>query len=203
MSVAPAVTQDVPFRVKKKLDPALYRIELGQLTQHNIKQLRLINQVVFPVSYTEKFYTDVLKNSHMCRLAYFNDIVVGAVSYRVDNVSVKPEGSGTDDVAAPPSSVVKKCYIMTLGCLAPYRGLGIGTVMLKHVVRFCHKHGSIRSIYLHVHVENDVAVAFYKHFGFEITGQVEGYYRSVQPQTAYILEKQLNPSDTIDSCDSD
>ncbi|THD20411.1 N-acetyltransferase NAT13 [Fasciola hepatica] len=188
---------------KKKRDPALYRIELGQLTAHNIKQLRLINQVVLPVSYAEKFYTDLLKNSHMCRLAYFNDIVVGAVSYRVDNVIAK-QGDGAAEDTTPNSHYLKKCYIMTLGCLAPYRGLGIGTVMLKHVVRFCKKHGGIRSIYLHVHVENSGAVAFYKRFGFDITGEVEDYYRCVEPKTAYILEKNLSHSDYENlSSDSD
>lgn len=41
--------------------------------------------------------------------AYFNDIPVGAVCCRVDH-----------------SQNQKRLYIMTLGCLAPYRRLGIG-----------------------------------------------------------------------------
>ena len=41
--------------------------------------------------------------------AYFNDIIVGAVCSREEKV----EGQ-------------KRLYIMTLGCLAPYRRLGIG-----------------------------------------------------------------------------
>ncbi|CAL8071931.1 unnamed protein product [Calicophoron daubneyi] len=191
-----------PIKQTKK-EKKSYRIELGQLTPHNIKQFRLINQVVFPISYTEKFYTDMLKNNNMCRLAYFNDIVVGAVSYRIEKVGAGGPDSTTD---GPPANnaLIKKCYIMTLGCLAPYRGLGIGRVMLRHVVRFCQKHEDIKSIYLHVHVENSGAVAFYKKFGFEITGEVEGYYRCVQPQSAFVLEKYLSPADAVDSCsDSD
>jgi hypothetical protein len=35
-------------------------IELGDITQHNFKQLKKINTVVFPVSYNDKFYKDVL-----------------------------------------------------------------------------------------------------------------------------------------------
>ena len=42
-------------------------------------------------------------------LAYYNDIVVGAVCCRVDK-----------------SDNGRRLYIMTLGCLAPYRRLGIG-----------------------------------------------------------------------------
>lgn len=29
-------------------------MELGDLTQHNIKQLRLLNQTIFPVTYNDK-----------------------------------------------------------------------------------------------------------------------------------------------------
>nr|CAX73304.1 N-acetyltransferase NAT13 [Schistosoma japonicum] len=175
------------------------KIELGQLTPHNIKQFRLINQTVFPVTYTEKFYSDVLKNSKMCRLAYFNDIVVGAVSYRIENVVVKNVDLAADDNYGQTSQTVKKCYIMTLGCLAPYRGYGVGTLMLKHVIKSCLKHGGIKSIYLHVHVGNEGAVAFYKRFGFEITGEVNDYYRRIHPQTAYVLERCLSATETRES----
>jgi len=44
--------------------------------------------------------------------AYFNDIIVGAVCSREERVDGQ-----------------KRLYIMTLGCLAPYRRLGIGTII--------------------------------------------------------------------------
>uniref|UniRef100_A0A5F9DE41 N-alpha-acetyltransferase 50 n=1 Tax=Oryctolagus cuniculus TaxID=9986 RepID=A0A5F9DE41_RABIT len=50
------------------------RIELGDVTPHNIKQLKRLNQVIFPVSYNDKFYKDALEVGELAKTAYFNDI---------------------------------------------------------------------------------------------------------------------------------
>ncbi len=42
-------------------------IELGDITRHNIKQLKRLNTVVFPVSYNEKFYQDVLEAGELAK----------------------------------------------------------------------------------------------------------------------------------------
>uniref|UniRef100_A0A8C9DLT5 N-alpha-acetyltransferase 50 n=1 Tax=Prolemur simus TaxID=1328070 RepID=A0A8C9DLT5_PROSS len=36
-------------------------MELGDVTPHNVKQLKRLNQVTFPVSYNDKVYKDVLE----------------------------------------------------------------------------------------------------------------------------------------------
>lgn len=54
--------------------------------------------------------------------AFYNDIVVGAVCCRVDV-----------------SENSRKLYIMTLGCLAPYRRLGIGKFASEMLFLFEHK----------------------------------------------------------------
>ena len=43
-------------------------IELGDLTQHNLKQLKVLNRDVFPVAYNEKFYKDLLGAGELCKL---------------------------------------------------------------------------------------------------------------------------------------
>lgn len=108
-------------------------IELGDVTPHNIKQLKKLNTVVFPVSYNDKFYVDVLEAGELAKLAYYNDIVVGAVCCRIDT---------TDNQ--------RRLYIMTLGCLSPYRRLGIGTVMFEHILNYAEKDGNFDSIFLWV-----------------------------------------------------
>ena len=59
-----------------------------------------VNAVVFPVVYHDKFYRDVLDAGDLAKLAYYNDIVVGAVCCRVDTSAESGE---------------RKLYIMTLG----------------------------------------------------------------------------------------
>ncbi|KAM7536009.1 hypothetical protein Aperf_G00000095169 [Anoplocephala perfoliata] len=147
MAAAEAPTNGVATKLKKAND---VRLELGELTVHNVNQLRVINRTVFP--------------PQLCRLAYFNDIVVGAVCYRFEKVE------GSDNL--------KKCYIMTLGCLAPYRRYGVGSLLLRHVLRKCAKNK-------------------------QITSKIENYYHRLSPQDAYILEKQLDHSVPIDDSDSD
>merc|ERR1712062_204083 len=147
------------------------RIDLGDVTPHNIKLLKKVNQVVFPIVYHDKFYKDVLESGEYAKLAYYNDVVVGAVCCRVDVTS--PED--------PNQATKKKLYIMTLGCLAPYRRLGIGTQMLKHVMDIVEKDGKFDSVVLHVQINNEGALRFYKRFGFEVVETKEAYYKRIEP----------------------
>ncbi|CAG0915799.1 unnamed protein product [Notodromas monacha] len=150
------------------------RIELGDVTPQNIKQLKMINQVVFPVSYNDKFYRDVLEAGELAKLSYYNDIIVGAVCCRVDVVDGQ-----------------RRLYIMTLGCLAPYRRHGIGTKMLEHVLAFVEKDGNFDSVFLHVQISNEGAINFYKKFGFEIIETKDHYYKRIEPADAHVLAKSV------------
>lgn len=151
-------------------------IELGDITVHNINQLKRLNQVVFPVTYNDKFYKDVLEVGELAKLAFFNDIVVGAVCCREDK-----------------SNGERRLYIMTLGTLAPYRRFGIGTVMLEHVLKICEKDGNFNNVFLHVQVNNEGAIKFYEKFGFEIVEQKQNYYKRIEPADAYVLQKTFVP----------
>jgi hypothetical protein len=42
--------------------------DLGELTQHNVKQLKVLNRDIFPVIYNEKFYKDLLEAGPLCKL---------------------------------------------------------------------------------------------------------------------------------------
>merc|ERR1712020_409382 len=77
-----------------KKGPDRVHIDLGEITQHNIKVLKKVNQVVFPVVYHDNFYKDVLEAGELAKLAFYNDIVVGAVCCRNDT-STSASGDST------------------------------------------------------------------------------------------------------------
>ncbi|KAH8549387.1 acyl-CoA N-acyltransferase [Umbelopsis sp. PMI_123] len=155
------------------------RIALGDLTPNNIGQLRALNSTLFPVNYSDKFYKEVLEVGEFAKLAYFNDVCVGAVCCRVEPVDTNENTS--------------KLYIMTLGVLKPYRHLGIGRKLLDHILEHAAttKEHNITSVYLHVQTTNQEALSFYKNQGFEITGTTTSYYKNIDDKDAHVLSKPI------------
>ncbi|KAL6544273.1 hypothetical protein OROGR_010770 [Orobanche gracilis] len=147
-------------------------VSLDSVRDKNLMQLRKLNTALFPVRYNDKYYADALATGEFTKLAYYCDICVGSIACRVE----KKESGGT------------RVYIMTLGVLAPYRGLGIGTKLVNHVLDLCLKQ-SIGEVYLHVQTNNEDAINFYKKFGFEITETIHNYYTNITPPDCYVVAK--------------
>ena len=120
---------------------------------------------------------DVLDAGELAKLVFYNDIVVGGVCCRVDASPVGRKVCKHFDLVIQDLNTLFQLYIMTLGCLAPYRRLGIGTKMLEHVLKVVQEDGNFASIFLHVQINNQSAIEFYKKFGFNIVETKEQYYK--------------------------
>lgn len=92
--------------------------------------------------------------------------------------------------------------MLTLGVLAPYRRLGIASQLLKHVLDIATNPDlkdsatpsqKVESLYAHVQVGNEEALALYSKHGFtQHTDIVKEYYKpNVQPRDAHLVEKIL------------
>merc|ERR1712113_1070427 len=172
------------------------RIVLDELTQHNIHQFRTINNSVLPIIYKEPFYTDALKSPiHFAKLAYFNDLVVGAVCFRLEDSSSENLGllKLGQNVESIQNAETKRIYIMTLGTLAAYRGYGVGSKMLEWVMQRASDFGDVNGIFLHLQTNNDVAKEFYEKNGFDQHSIIPAYYKRVSPNDAYLLGKTIEP----------
>ncbi|KAI6229061.1 N-alpha-acetyltransferase 50 [Aphelenchoides fujianensis] len=150
-------------------------IELGEITQHNLMQVKRLNEAVFPVTYNERFYQEVAERSELAKVVYFNDCIVGAVCCRLETKDNE-----------------KKLYIMTLGVIAAYRRFGVGGMLLNYVLELCDRDPAIKSVVLHVQINNESALSFYERFGFKKTSTLENYYKKVEPNAAFVLEKAVN-----------
>ncbi|KAJ3014648.1 N-alpha-acetyltransferase 50 [Thoreauomyces humboldtii] len=93
-----------------------FRKDLNDLTPNNVGQLKALNNVIFPEKRNDSFYTDAIKSEQLSKLALFNDVCVGGV------VATR-EG--------------KTITIVTLGVLVAYRRLGLGTMLLDHIIAQC------------------------------------------------------------------
>ncbi|XP_073285283.1 uncharacterized protein [Primulina huaijiensis] len=154
-------------------------ISLDGVRDKNLMQLKKLNTALFPVRYNDKYYADALTSGEFTKLAYYSDICVGSIACRLEK-----KDSGAIRV-----------YIMTLGVLAPYRGLGVGSRLLNHVLDLCVKQ-NIGEVYLHVQTNNEDAIKFYMKFGFEITETIHNYYTNITPPDCYVVSKFITESQT-------
>ena len=66
----------------------------------------------------------------------------------------------------------------------------LASKLLQQAIEWAKKK-NVKEIFLHVQSNNDVAVQFYKKFGFEKGELVQNYYKKIDPPHAYILSKKL------------
>ena len=66
-------------------------------------------------------------------------------------------------------------HLISIGVLRESRRKGVGTSLLKHLVRFLLNHG-VDELWLEVKSENNEAVGLYEKFGFERMNIVNDYY---------------------------
>mmetsp|Transcript_66498 Transcript_66498/g.77165 ORF Transcript_66498/g.77165 Transcript_66498/m.77165 type:complete len:160 (+) Transcript_66498:32-511(+) len=157
----PSKTKDLP-------------IAFGRITDKNTELVRALNLAVFPVVYQSSFYQSLPNYDNFTRLAFYNDILVGAISCREE----------TKDN--------EKClYILILGVLEPYRRYKVGSKLIEEVLKIVEGRKDLKYIYLHTQVGNETALKFYKKYGFEVTETLKDYYHDIQPADCHILKKNL------------
>eukprot|EP00919_Chromeraceae_sp_WS-2016_P058261 GHVR01138474.1.p1 GENE.GHVR01138474.1~~GHVR01138474.1.p1 ORF type:complete len:122 (+),score=11.14 GHVR01138474.1:1720-2085(+) len=119
-------------------DKRILKITHGSVNDKNINLLRKLNYDTFPVKYSTTLYAKiVMEYTLLSRLAYYNDIVIGAYTVRVEDYKE-----------------AKHAYILTFGVLEPYRRYGIGKQMMQNLENDVIHQTDAKGIYLHMHVIN-------------------------------------------------
>lgn len=95
---------------KRKVLP----ITMGEINDKNINLLRKLNFDTLPVKYSTGLYMKIVTQyTEFSRLAYYQDIVIGSYTVRVEDYKEQPHA-----------------YILTFVVLEPYRKCGIGKQMM-------------------------------------------------------------------------
>lgn len=151
------------------------KLDLGNLTEKNMGQLKKLNTATFPVKYKDQFYLDLVKYFDYCRLGFYADVLVGSICCRLED---REDGG-------------KALYIMTLSILEPYRKRNLASQLVQWILdraqsKECQEK-DVREIYLHVQTSNKTALQFYKKFGFKVTEKICDYYHNIDPPDCYVL----------------
>ncbi|KAG4107711.1 acyl-CoA N-acyltransferase [Neocallimastix lanati (nom. inval.)] len=165
--------------------PYCNKVSLQQITPYNINNIKNINKMVFPITYNEQFYNDIIYkyNKNLSRIALINNKAVGNICCRIEPSSNHPALDSNCDEEV--------MYIMTIAVLPQYRRHSIGTVLLNYIVNYCQRNTHIKTILLHAQATNKAAVSLYVKNGFEIVNIIQGYYKNVDCPDAYLFKKKI------------
>ncbi|KAG5367099.1 putative N-acetyltransferase san [Yarrowia sp. B02] len=153
------------------------KVQLDDLTPNNLGMLKRINAVVLPTTYTDSFYQEALTVGQLAKLAYYNEIPVGAIRccLEVPQEHTKPS----------------RIYIMTIAVLAPYRENGIGGMLLDHIEQYAREE-KVPELSVHALTDDADVLEWYKKRGFEVVDEVKGYYKRLTPaKDAFLMVKKL------------
>ena len=144
-----------------------------------IERLRVIDKYHFPVKYTDKYY-EALQLHVYNQLAFFNEALVGSCTCRFERINEGEE----------PATF--RLYVMTIGVLAPYRRLHIGTKLMKAVIDAVGAEQNVKIDHIALHVQvGSKAHDFYQSFGFDVKEEVKDYYTELDVNDALLLTKAI------------
>ena len=99
-----------------------------------------------------------------------NSILENMFLYEIDGKIV-----GICNIKALNKRRVKHRANLGITVLKEYWGQGIGSKLMEHTINYC-RVNSIKKIELTVRVDNKNALKMYKKFGFDIEGEIKGFF---------------------------
>lgn len=174
--------------------PSLHEsASLRPISEADIPPLRRINNLLLPVPYSPDFYTRaadptstsgrysrVISYTHSDTVDKKSNIVGGIVCRLVDD----PSSAGEN----------YNLYISSLSILSPYRGLGLVSSALDHVVATAvlDKGCDVTAVTAHVWTGHEESLGWYERRGFvKSETPVEGYYLKLRPSSAWVVRREI------------
>ncbi|KAI8819642.1 uncharacterized protein EV422DRAFT_100564 [Fimicolochytrium jonesii] len=132
-----------------------FRKALNDLTPNNIGQLKEVNKVLLGDELGQAVYDDALKVGDFAKLALFNDIIVGGIITAKSTVAEAKKN---------------KVEIVSLAVLPAYQKLGLGTMLLDHIINTSETQLAGSEIHVRIPTKDTAAVSFFTKRGFAASG---------------------------------
>ena len=198
-------------------------VSISPVTATTLPQFRRIITLLLPVPYSDKFFHEILRDDVVSSLTlaalWFDGPsstprVVSGIRCRLLAQSptvAQPSSSAATAAAAAatalgffqaaPSSAEEgekpSLYVSTIATLAPYRGHGIATELLRQVTARAIDDYGVATVTAHVWEANEEAREWYAKLGFLEVKREPEYYRRLRPMGAWLLERKVCPSDLL------
>ncbi|KAK5636214.1 hypothetical protein RRF57_011926 [Xylaria bambusicola] len=182
---------------------------ISRIQPEHIPALRRITSLLLPVNYPDSFYarlSDPLSSGAFSRVILWHDDKGGssAPGKVIGGLVCRPEPSpfhsGTVDASRSPirptipSAQPNALYIQSLVLLSPYRGLGLAAALLDEVVADAvQSEFACDSVWAHVWTQNEEGMQWYMARGFARIEEVKKYYYKLQPDSAWIVRRDIGP----------
>lgn len=99
---------------------------------------------------------------------------------------------GNIDVTGNSRKALQHTAILGMGILKSWRGCGLGTLLVQHVIDWAKSANCLEILWLQVYAENKAAVALYHKHGFEIMGRMPEFIKvGAYYYTNQIMQRQV------------
>lgn len=169
--------------------PHLPEAIITPIQQSHLPAIQRLTSTTLPVHYSQSFFTSTLTDqavAQLSRVVLYSSAPVGWIRCRLEPCSPNTDTS----IARPMPSQI---YIHALALLAPYRSLGLATILLDIVLSTpIAMSPEMTCIYAHVWEKNEDALEWYAKRGFKRVIFFERYYRKLRPGGAWVVRMELN-----------
>ncbi|KAI1211947.1 acyl-CoA N-acyltransferase [Annulohypoxylon truncatum] len=195
---SPAANANTPPQRPPSLHP---QATIAPILPEYIPALRRITSLLLPVNYPDSFYqrlSDPLSSGAFSRVLLWSDPAdPNGTPKVIGGLVCRPEPSPFAPSSAPAKP--NALYIQSLVLLSPYRSLGLAAALLDEIAALAAASPfACEEVYAHVWTDNEDGLRWYLARGFGKHGEVRGYYFKLQPDSAWIVRRQItstsNPS---------
>jgi len=137
-----------------------------RLLEEDMDQLRALHAALFPLSYTDQFYSELSRN-------YCTSLVV--VSARTPSLLLGFATARCEVHHSLCGGSSLTAYLMTIGVRQDMQRHGLGGELLERIMVLLFEQGA-QSLSLHVLASNRTAVGFYRSHGFTVLERLRGHY---------------------------